>query len=145
MSGAGSRAILTGMESGAHSVREGGSLAPCVLLMLREAPREAEELRELLAAFGFHRQVAALEGTLHGLEADMLVQSVGHAPTDGSLRRRYRLTAGGEQWLTARVDVLAEPARLLARFLDGYASLAAPAAPGEQGGTITEVEGERKG
>lgn len=144
MSGAGSRAILTGMESGAHSAWGGGFLAPCVLLMLRDAPRDAEELRELLGAFGFHRQVASLRTVLHGLEADMLVQSVGDVQADGSMRRCYQLTAGGDRWLTARVGVLAEPARLLGRFLDGYASLAAPAAPGEQGGTTTEVEDERR-
>lgn len=144
MSGAGSRAILTGMDSGAHSAWEGGFLAPCVLSMLRGAPRDVEELRELLGAFGFHRQVGSLRTVLHGLEADMLVQSVGDAQADGSMRRRYQLAAGGDQWLTARVDVLAEPARLLARFLDGYAGLAAPAPPGDEGGAITEVEDERR-
>lgn len=135
MSGGGCRAILTGMEIGAHSAPEGGFLIPCLLLMMRETPREAAELRELLGAFGFHRRVPALAATLQALEADMLVWSADHADADGSIRSRYRLTAGGEQWLTVRAGLLAEPARLLGRFLDGYASLATPTAAGEASAT----------
>lgn len=126
MSGGGNRAILTAMEAGTHSARKNSFLVPCVLLILREDRREAGELRELLAAFGFHRQVATLEATLDRLEADLLVRSVPRAHPDGSTRRHFQLTVGGEQWLAARSGVFAEPARLLARFLDGYASLAPP-------------------
>lgn len=103
----------------------GGFFTPCVLMMVQAGERDTAQLRELLSAFGFTRQVDALEETLRQLEHDALVCADRGAVQDGdgSGPPRWRLTAAGEEWLAARWSVLAEPGRLVHRFLQRYPGL----------------------
>lgn len=105
------------------SLGEGGFVVPCVLLLLQAGPREADELCELVAAFGFARRARVLPSLLDRLEADALIEQARR--TDAGLQ--YALTSRGQGWLQARWEVLAEPARLVARFLACYAAATAAA------------------
>lgn len=100
---------------------------PCVLMMVQASERDTPQLRELLTAFGFTRQVGALEETLRQLEHDALVYTDSGATVDddadGDGPPRWRLTAAGEEWLGARWSMLAEPGRLVSRFLQRYPGL----------------------
>lgn len=101
-----------------------GFAVPCVMLMLQGGPREAQELRELVAAFGFRQQAAEMDRILQRLEDERLIQPV-DAPVDGGERGPcYELSGDGRRWLTDRSPTLAEPARLVARFLDRYTTSA---------------------
>ena len=101
-----------------------GFAVPCVMLMLQGGPREAQELRELVAAFGFRQQAAEMGSTLQRLEDERLIDTV-DAPVDGRERGPcYELSGAGRRWLADRSPTLAEPARLLARFLDRYTTSA---------------------
>lgn len=98
--------------------RGSGSFVPCVLLMIRTGERDTAELRELLSAFGFTRQVDGLAEALGQLEHDTLVSAHpgGTATGDADGSRRWQLTVSGEEWVAGRWSVLAEPARLVSRF-----------------------------
>ncbi|HVL99411.1 MAG TPA: hypothetical protein VM324_08995 [Egibacteraceae bacterium] len=102
-------------------------MIPCVLLMLQAGPRGTEELRELVAAFGFRGQAVGMDSTLQRLLDGDLVSRTNEP--DGRPAARFALSAAGRQWLAVRSQALAEPARLVTRFLDRYtaSALIAPA------------------
>ena len=101
-----------------------GFAVPCVMLMLQGGPREVQELRELVAAFGFRQQAAEMDSTLQRLEDERLIDPV-EAPVDAAQRGPYyELSGAGRRWLAERSPTLAEPARLVARFLDRYTTSA---------------------
>lgn len=99
---------------------EGGFLIPCVLLLLEAQARHADELRALVEAFGFQRQARGLPWMLRRLEADGLIASVRQPDGHGGTRHHLQLASEGHRWLSARAESLAEPARLVARFLARY-------------------------
>lgn len=112
--------MLNAMEVDGHAARERSFWIPCVLLMVQIGPREAGELRELLAAFGFRRQSAEIDGTLDALLQEGLIEFVARVGSDGRTVSCHVLTPAGQQWLADRSETLSEPARLVARFLDRY-------------------------
>ena len=98
--------------------RQHGFVLPCVLLLLQDGPRGAQELRELVGAIGLRQQAKRLDSTLQELEAAALIEGVrGRNVPD---LRCFALTAEGRRWLADRSEALAEPARLMARFLTRY-------------------------
>lgn len=113
----------------AGDAAEGGFLIPCVLLMLQRGPREIEELRELVAAFGFRQRAAEMERPLQRLQDDGLIVLVGGRGGATEDSPCYGLTAMGRRWLAEHRQALAEPARLVARFLDRYSVVNAPVTP----------------
>lgn len=119
--------LVSMRTSGDLSGRQGGGFfAPCVLMMIQAGVWDTAQLRELLTAFGFSCQVDALEETLGQLERDTLVYAEHGATADdahGGGPPRWGLTPGGEEWLAARCSVLAEPGRLVSRFLQRYPGL----------------------
>lgn len=106
----------------------GGFLVPCVLLMLHGGVREMEELRELVTAFGLRRQAAEIEDTLQRLQDDELVRPAELPGRDQAVG--YALSAEGRRWLQERSDALAEPARVVTRFLDRYGPSRKPSVGG---------------
>lgn len=113
------RATLMAMGS-AGEVEQGDFLVPCVLLILQRGPCGAEELRALVAAFGFRQRATQMQGPLQQLRDDQLIDSVGPSSGEADASPRYALTAAGQRWLADRAQALAEPARLVERFLDRY-------------------------
>lgn len=116
-------------DDSAGGAGEGGFVIPCMLLMLERGPRETEELRELVAAFGFREKAAEMERPLQRLRDDGLIAPVGGRGGDDETNPCYGLTALGRRWLAEHRPALAEPARLVARFLDRYWVVNAPVTP----------------
>lgn len=132
--------MLASMEgAGDDDGQATGFAVPCVMLMLQDGPREAHELRELVAAFGFRQQAAEMDSTLQRLEDERLIDTV-DAPIDGGERGPcYELSGAGRRWLADRSPTLAEPARLLARFLDRYTTSAVATSAGGNVGLHTDT------
>ena len=111
-------------------------VAPCILLLLAEAPSHGYELMERLKRLGFDWDgPGPIYRELHLLEASNLLMSTWPARKAGPVPRVYELTATGRQALersaagiTALQDLLAE---YLARFGNITACSGSSQGPGD--------------
>lgn len=123
-----------------------GAPVPYTLLLADE--RGAEELSQLVAAFGSERRVAALKRMLGRLDVAELIKAVHHPNRDGGPRRCYRLTGNGSRWLASRSEALVEPSQLLAWFLarsEAAQAFAADGPPARAGGLLPMTESMWRG
>lgn len=128
-------------------------LAPCILLLLAEAPGHGYELMERLKPLGFDwNGPGPIYRELRGLEAANLVTSAWSAPKAGPVPRVYELTQAGctalERSAAGITDLQGLITQYLARFrkvttgTQGSASAASgskaptspPGAPAPRGG-----------
>jgi len=99
-------------------------LAPCLLLLLAEAPGHGYELMERLKPLGFdwggpgpiYRELRALENT-------GLVASAWSAPRAGPVPRVYELTTDGRKSLDRCAANVVELSGLLNQFLGRHRAL----------------------
>lgn len=103
----------------------GGVLAVCVLLFLAHGDYDHDQLTDLVAAFGLTHRRNGLPATLRTLQQQTLI-AVDRRPTEhGEPPPAYRLTPGGRRWLDEYAYTLAEPSRLVTRFLQRHPARAA--------------------
>lgn len=96
-------------------------LYPALLLLVAEEPQHGYRLVAGLAALGLARiERTAVYRALADLERDGLVEGRAEAPTAGSTRRVYALTAAGQQALEAWMSVVARERDLLEGVLQRY-------------------------
>jgi poly-beta-hydroxybutyrate-responsive repressor len=93
-------------------------LQPCLLLLIAECPGHGYDLLDRLAEFGFERDPGGLYRALRSMEHEGLLQSEWQHSEAGPGRRRYGLTAAGEQRLRAWAQGLEETLGVLERYLD---------------------------
>ena len=99
-------------------------LAPCLLLLLAEAPGHGYELMERLKPLGFDwGGPGPIYRELRSLEASGLVASAWSAPRAGPVPRVYELTAEGRRALDRCATGVVELTQLLNQFLSRHRSL----------------------
>lgn len=104
------------------SFRGTGFFVPCIFLLVQAPQHEIGELRELVKAFGFPRQVEALTWVLGQLGQGSLIQATSPPDGDDHPRWCYELTVDGQRWLEARSETLTESAWSVQRSLVCYAT-----------------------
>jgi PadR family transcriptional regulator PadR len=93
-------------------------LAPCLLLLLAEAPGHGYELMERLKPLGFDwGGPGPIYRELRSLENAGLVASAWSAPRAGPVPRVYELTTDGRKSLDRCADNVVELSGLLTQFL----------------------------
>lgn len=108
--------------------RPEGFLAPCLLLLLHEAPVHGYELMERMERLGLWEGTpdpGAVYRHLRRLEEEGLVTSDWATGGPGPARRLYRLTPGGE----GRLHELAQAVERTKAALDTFLALYARAFP----------------
>ena len=108
-------------------------LAPCLLLLLAEAPSYGYELIDRLRALGFEfRGSNLVYQKLHALEHNGVVSSTWatRSPSrSGPVPRIYELTPDGHRLLEAWARRIAQWQPLLAKYMARYSKVAAPSCP----------------
>lgn len=100
-------------------------LAPCLLLLLAEAPGHGYELMERLKPLGFDwGGPGPIYRELRALENSGLVASAWSAPRAGPVPRVYELTADGRGALDRCATNVVGLTSLLNQFLSRHRSLA---------------------
>ena len=96
-------------------------LAPCMLLLLAEAPGHGYELMERLKPLGFDwNGPGPIYRELRSLEAAGLVSSAWSAPKAGPVPRVYELTPAGHKALERSAGGVADLQGLIAEYLTRY-------------------------
>jgi poly-beta-hydroxybutyrate-responsive repressor len=99
-------------------------LRACLLLLVREQPSHGYDLLERLGKLGFTRSdPGGLYRALRAMEQEGLMRSVWETSASGPARRRYEVTAEGEDWLHLWGGTLRETQRVVARYLERYEAL----------------------
>jgi DNA-binding PadR family transcriptional regulator len=99
-------------------------LAPCLLLLLAEAPGHGYELMERLKPLGFDwGGPGPIYRELRSLENAGLVASAWSAPRAGPVPRVYELTKEGRKSLDRCADNVVELTKLLSQFLGRHQAL----------------------
>lgn len=99
-------------------------LAPCLLLLLAEAPGHGYELMERLKPLGFDwGGPGPIYRELRSLEAAGLVASAWSAPRAGPVPRVYELTDDGRDALDRCAGKVVSLAALLNQFLGRHKAL----------------------
>lgn len=102
-------------------------LAPCLLLLLAEAPGHGYELMERLKPLGFDwGGPGPIYRELRALEAGELVASAWSAPRAGPVPRVYELTDAGKEALDRCAANVVDLSGLLKHFLGRHKAVAAP-------------------
>lgn len=99
-------------------------LAPCLLLLLGEAPSHGYELMERLKPLGFDwNGPGPIYRELRALESSGMVASAWSAPRAGPVPRVYELTDDGRQALDRCAHQVVELTGLLSQFLGRHKAL----------------------
>jgi len=99
-------------------------LAPCLLLLLAEAPGHGYELMERLKPLGFDwGGPGPIYRELRSLEGSELVASAWSAPRAGPVPRVYELTENGRRALDRCALNVVELTGLLSQFLGRHRAL----------------------
>ena len=99
-------------------------LAPCLLLLLAEAPGHGYELMERLKPLGFDwGGPGPIYRELRALEHSGMVASAWSAPRAGPVPRVYELTTEGRKALDRCVGKVEELTGLLDQFLSRHRAL----------------------
>ena len=100
-------------------------LAPCMLLLLAEAPGHGYELMERLKPLGFDwNGPGPIYRELRSLEAAGLVSSAWSAPKAGPVPRVYELTPAGHHALERSAAGIADLQGLIAQYLSRFRRVA---------------------
>lgn len=105
-------------------------LAPCILLLLAEAPGHGYELMERLKPLGFDwNGPGPIYRELRGLEAANLVTSAWSAPKAGPVPRVYELTPAGQAALERSAAGITDLQGLISQYLARFRKVTATQAP----------------
>ena len=103
-------------------------LAPCILLLLAEAPGHGYELMERLKPLGFDwNGPGPIYRELRALEAANLVTSAWSAPKAGPVPRVYELTAAGREALARSAAGISDLQGLISQYLARFRKVTAGA------------------
>lgn len=99
-------------------------LAPCILLLLAEAPGHGYELTQRLKALGFDwTGTSAVYRELRALEAAELVRSTWSVPKTGPVPRVYQLTPSGRETLERSAASMVELQSVTGEYLTRFCKL----------------------
>jgi len=106
-----------------HTLRLGGFVTPCLLLLLKDSPAHGYELIEKLSNQPFINAVpdpAVIYRHLRRLEEEGMVKSRIEQGSGGPARKIYSLTPEGESYLRGWASVIRSTKKSLESFLEAY-------------------------